>query len=207
MSKGMSAEGFSENEKLILYLFAFERDTRRPSDFSWLLRSRFGKGVSVAELERICSRLAARGHIERLASGSSGSGSLYRFSGLSFGDARRILADAASNGWLLPDSASERVLDLHKEKKAIAEDVLDGASSSPLTHRNIAKELGTTNSRFAILLTNREEFSAASEDDGASVIHLIRGEIGHSATRDDRRGLTRFLFGQGNGETRPLVRR
>ena len=40
------------------------------------------------------------------------------------------------------DTVEERVLDLHKEKKAIAEDVLDGASSSALTPDELMKLFG-----------------------------------------------------------------
>ena len=51
----------SETERLFLYLFAFESSSRKIDDFSWMLRSRFGRQMTAKMSDETCRMLVRRG--------------------------------------------------------------------------------------------------------------------------------------------------
>ena len=91
----------SETEQLYLYLFAFEGRERKVGDFSFFMRTRFGRQTTSGSSDQICRVLVTRGILRCTANFATVASRKYALDvRLSFDAARALIARAKERGWL-----------------------------------------------------------------------------------------------------------
>ena len=100
----LSAEtvaALSETEQLYLYLFAFEGSERKIGDFSFPMRTRFGRQMTSGASDQLCRILVTRGILRCVTNCMTVASRKYALDvRLSFDAARILIVRAKERGWL-----------------------------------------------------------------------------------------------------------
>ena len=104
-------EALSETEKLYLYLFAFEESERKIGDFSFPMRTRFGRQMTAVASDQLCRMLVARGLLRCVSNCATVASRRYALDvRLSFDATRALIAAAKSRNWLPAKDNGVRML-------------------------------------------------------------------------------------------------
>ena len=102
--KRISAEEIatlSETEKLYLYLFAFEESERKIGDFSFPMRTRFGRQMTAVASDQLCRILVTKGLLRCMSNCATIAARRYALDvSLSLDAARALVGMAKNSNWL-----------------------------------------------------------------------------------------------------------